>query len=66
MLILIVDNVELSKRIDFVLKLGIVPLICNYLLKSDNDNLLYECVWVIGLLCGGTTTQVIIISFNKK
>jgi len=66
MLILIVDNVELSKRIDFVLELGIVPLICNHLLKSDKDELLIECAWVIVNLCSGTSVQVMIMNFNEK
>ena len=64
-LILIVDN-DYSKRIDFVLELGIVPLICNHLLKSDKDELLIECAWVIVNLCSGTSTQVMIMNLNEK
>ena len=66
MLILIVGNVELSKRKDFVLELGIVPLICNHLLKSDKDELLIECAWVIVNLCSGTSVQVMIMNLNEK
>ena len=57
MLIMIVDN-EALKRIDFVLELGIVPLICKHLLKSNEDGLLVECIWVVTNLCSGTSTQV--------
>ena len=67
MLIVIVDNVELSKRIDFVLELGIVPLICNHLLKSDKDEMLIECAWIIATICYNcTSTQVMIMNFNEK
>ena len=66
MLIVIVGNDELSKRKDFVLELGIVPLICNHLLKSDKDELLIECAWVIVNLCSGTSVQVMIMNLNEK
>ena len=66
MLILIVGNVELSKRIDFVFELGIGPLICNHLLKSDKDELLIECAWIIANLCSGISTQVMIMNLNEK
>ena len=55
------------KRKDFVLELGIVPLICNHLLKSNNDNLLTECAWIITTICYNcTSTQVMIMNFNEK
>ena len=65
-LLINIDNVEISKRIDFVLELGIVPLICDLLLKSDNDELLTECYDLLINLCCGTKTQVMIINFNEK
>ena len=63
---IIVENEDDSKAIDFVLKLGIVTLLCNYLMKSDNNGMLIECSDFIVSLFSGTPTQVMIFSFNEK
>ena len=56
---IIVENEDHSKAIDFVLELGIVPLFCNYLMKSDNEELLIECSDLVVNLFRGTPTQVL-------